>query len=189
MEFEHTALPGVTLVRWRRHSDARGYFVELARDEAFSALPGGGHFVQCNFSHSLHHTLRGLHYQFHRPQAKLVTVIRGDVLDVVVDVRRGSPHFGRHLAVRLGDAAGASLFIPPGYAHGFLVLSETADCVYQCSQYYDPASERSLAWNDPEVAIDWPVAAPILSAKDAAAPRLAQVPAAELPRWGDGAGG
>ena len=136
-------------------------------------------FVQDNHSRSVRHTLRGLHYQVERPQGKLMTVITGEVFDVAVDLRRSSATFGRWSGVRLTEDTHEQLWIPPGFAHGFYVLSERADLVYKCTDYYSAELDRTLAWDDPDVAIDWPLmesAPPLLSAKDAAGLRLRDAP-------------
>src|SRR5690606_32677398 len=141
-------------------------------------------FVQDNWSRSARGVLRGLHLQHPNPQGKLVSVLRGEALDVAVDVRAGSPSFGRHVAVRLSGDSPRQLFVPRGFAHGFLALSDTVDLLYKCDGYYSPADEIVVRWDDPDLAIAWPVTDPVLSARDAAAPRLAAL-AARLPRYGE----
>lgn len=183
MNVSETALPGVLLIEPTVHGDARGFFLETAREHVLAAHGITGPFVQDNHSRSGRGVLRGLHYQLARPQGKLVRVARGRVLDVAVDIRRGSPHFGCSLAVELDDVEHRQLYIPPGFAHGFLVLSEVADFLYRCTDYYDPASEGGVRWDDPALGIAWPVLdAPIrVSEKDACLPRLADIPAERLP--------
>jgi dTDP-4-dehydrorhamnose 3,5-epimerase len=174
MQVETTPLPGVLRLMPKVFGDARGFFTESwnARTMADAGLDLA--FVQDNHSRSARGVLRGLHYQLSHPQGKLVRVARGAVFDVAVDLRRSSPHFGRWWGTELSDENMAMLWIPPGFGHGFLTLSDTADFLYKCTTAYDPASDRSLAWNDPDIGIVWPDAgtAPQLSAKDAAAPAL-----------------
>ncbi len=170
------ALPDVLLITPHVHHDARGFFLERWNERAFAAL-GLPAFVQDNHSRSLRDTLRGLHFQAPpHAQGKLVSALRGRVFDVAVDLRSGSPTYGRWAGATLDGDAPAWLWIPPGFAHGFLVLSDQADVLYKASAGYAPQAEGGLAWDDPEVGIDWPRepgVAPILSAKDAAWPRLA----------------
>jgi dTDP-4-dehydrorhamnose 3,5-epimerase len=177
-----TSLPGVFILEPRVFSDSRGFFFESYHAERFRALGISDRFVQDNHSRSVKDTLRGLHYQLNRPQAKLCRVIRGEVLDVVVDIRSDSPTFGRYEAVRLSEENRFQIYVPKGFAHGFLVLSETADFLYKCSDFYDPDDERGVAWNDPQVAIEWNVELPILSERDKKHLPLSQVPPAQLPR-------
>jgi dTDP-4-dehydrorhamnose 3,5-epimerase len=171
-----TALPGVLLLEPKVFGDARGFFFESYNRRSFAEATGiDPEFVQDNHSRSARGVLRGLHYQIHEPQGKLVRVIHGAVLDVAVDVRRSSPDFGRHVAVELSAENKRMLWVPEGYAHGFLVLSDSAEVLYKTTRYYAPAHERSIRWDDAGLAIAWPLAgAPILSAKDAAAPGLAE---------------
>ena len=175
------ALPGVMLIEHREFDDARGAFFESWNERDFAAAGIAARFVQENVSRSRAYVLRGLHYQIRQTQGKLVRVLAGAIFDVVVDLRRSSAHFGRSLAVPLEAAAARSLWVPPGFAHGFCVTSETADFVYKCTSLYAPDSERGIAWNDPDLAIPWPASAPLLSKKDAAAPRLKDAPV--LPRY------
>lgn len=181
-----TALPGVLLLEPTVHRDERGHFVELAHADRLAALGLPTTFRQLNRSHSGRDVLRGLHYQWRRPQGKLVSVAQGAIWDVAVDVRRGSPTFGRWVGVELDAASGRQLWIPPGFAHGFCVRSATADVIYQCTETYDPGGEAGVAWDDPALAIGWPVANPILSAKDRVQPpldaRRADLPAYEAAR-------
>lgn len=173
MEVIATALPGVLLIRPRIFGDERGFFLETFsarryREAAGIDLP----FVQDNHSRSRRGVLRGLHFQRTRPQGKLVSVTRGSVFDVAVDIDPASPTCGQYVGVELSDTNHLQLWIPPGYAHGFCVLSEEADFLYKCTHYYQPEDEGGLAWNCPRIAIDWPVRAPELSAKDRAYPGL-----------------
>jgi dTDP-4-dehydrorhamnose 3,5-epimerase len=177
MEIRETSLEGVLLIEPRLFHDPRGYFFETFHAERYAQAGLPAAFVQDNFSRSCKGTLRGLHYQEPRPQGKLVQVLRGAVFDVAVDIRRGSPQFGKWYGVELSDVNQRQLYIPPGFAHGFCVLSESADFYYKCTDVYAPEGDRGLLWNDPELAIAWPIEAPLLSPKDAAAPRLAQATA------------
>lgn len=181
MKITESPLPGVLILEPRVHGDARGFFVETFRESGLAAAGLPTRFVQDNQSRSRRGILRGLHYQLEQPQGKLVRVARGRVFDVAVDVRRGSPFFGRWFGMELDDESQKMMYLPPGFAHGFLVLSEDADFVYKCTDYYHPASERGIAWNDPEIGIQWPDTAgtPTVSSKDAELPFLAAQ--AELP--------
>jgi dTDP-4-dehydrorhamnose 3,5-epimerase len=175
MQFERTAIPDVVLVRPRVFGDARGFFFESWEERKFAAAGYDAKFVQDNHSRSAKHTLRGLHYQIQHAQGKLVRVVAGTVFDVAVDIRRSSPTFGRCVSVTLSDENHHMLWIPAGFAHGFLVLSDFADLVYRCTDFYSPAHERAILWNDPDLNIEWPLAsgeAPVLSAKDAVAHRF-----------------
>ena len=167
VNFTPTELEGVLLVQPRIVDDARGAFFESFRANVFVEA-GVPTFVQENQSRSVPGTLRGLHYQLEKPQGKLVRVVQGRVLDVAVDIRQGSPHFGKWLARELSAENRAMLYIPPGFAHGFCVLGdEPAEVVYKCTDYYSGAADqRGVAWNDPALAISWPVSAPLLSEKD-----------------------
>lgn len=172
-----TAIPDVLVLEPRVFGDARGFFLESFNQRAFAEATGlNPTFVQDNHSRSARGVLRGLHFQVQQPQGKLVRVVRGAVFDVAVDIRPESPTFGRWAGVELSEDNHRQLWIPPRLAHGFLVLSETADFLYKTTDYYAPAHERSIAWNDPTLAIDWPLAGaqPALSAKDQAAMSLAE---------------
>jgi dTDP-4-dehydrorhamnose 3,5-epimerase len=175
MKFTQTELPGVVLVEPTVYRDDRGFFLETYQQSRYAEHGIVGPFVQDNHSHSSKATLRGLHAQLARPQGKLVRAVRGEMFDVAVDVRRGSPGFGRWVGFVLSGDNFRQLYIPPGFVHGFCVLSDRVDVEYKCTDTYDPSSELTIAWNDPDIAIEWPVENPILSEKDAAAPRLAQV--------------
>jgi len=171
MEVTKTAIDGVLLLAPKVFGDSRGFFFESFNARVFAEATGLQlDFVQDNHSRSARHVLRGMHFQVDRPQGKLVRVVRGEVFDVAVDIRRDSPTFGRWVGERLSETNQRQLWVPPGLAHGFLVLSESADFLYKTTDYYDPASERCLAWNDPTVRIDWPLdgQAPALSGKDQA---------------------
>ena len=169
-----TALPGVKLLTPQVFGDERGFFLESWNARTFADAGIDAHFVQDNHSRSARGVLRGLHYQIVEPQGKLVRVVAGAVFDVAVDLRRSSPHFGRWTGHELSADNRQMLWVPPGFAHGFFTLTDTADFLYKCTTLYALAHERSVAWNDPAIGIDWPVAdPPQLSAKDAAAPLLA----------------
>lgn len=174
MRVHRTSLPGVLLVEPSVHADQRGAFFESWHAERYAGHGMDG-FVQANVSYSRRGVLRGMHYQQHTPQAKLVSVLRGTVFDVVVDVRRGSPTLGRSFGVELSGSNRLQLYVPEGFAHGFVVTGEDALVLYHCSAPYVPSDERILRWDDPAVGIDWPVADPILSAKDASAPLFGEL--------------
>ena len=180
MKATRTAIPDVVLLEPKVFGDARGFFLESFNQRVFREATGvDAHFVQDNHSRSARGVLRGLHYQLKQPQGKLVRVVRGSVFDVAVDVRRSSPTFGRWVGVELSEQNQHQLWVPPGFAHGFLVLSESADFLYKTTEYYAPEHERCIAWNDPAIGVEWPLAAtalaaPLLSTKDAAAPVLGQ---------------
>ncbi|MDU4057980.1 MAG: dTDP-4-dehydrorhamnose 3,5-epimerase [Pseudomonas oryzihabitans] len=176
MQVFETAIPDVKLIEPKVFGDDRGFFLESFQAERYAEQAGITlAFVQDNHSRSARNVLRGLHFQRSKPQGKLVRVVRGKVLDVAVDIRRGSPTFGNVVAEILSEDNKRQLWIPPGLAHGFVVLSETADFEYKCTDYYDPSDEGSLIWNDPDLNIDWRVTDPILSAKDAQGLRLAEL--------------
>lgn len=176
MRVEATELPGVFLIEPRVLRDDRGFFVETYHAGRYAAHGMPGPFPQDNHSSSYQNTVRGLHLQVARPQAKLVHVVEGEIYDVAVDVRRGSPTFGRWVANVLSAASFRQCYIPAGFAHGFAVTSSVAQVVYKCSDVYDPGSEVGIAWNDPALAIPWPVGdAPVLSDRDRRNPTLAQV--------------
>lgn len=175
MQFIATKLPGVVLVEPDVFNDPRGYFLETYHAGRYAEGGIPGPFVQDNFSHSVRNTLRGLHYQLQRAQGKLVMVLEGRIFDVAVDIRKGSPTFGRWDGVELTGENKRQLYIPPGFAHGFCVLSETADVLYKCTDVYSREDERGIIWNDPALAIAWPVTAPLLSDKDRAYKRLSEM--------------
>ncbi|MGC2776946.1 MAG: dTDP-4-dehydrorhamnose 3,5-epimerase [Bradyrhizobium sp.] len=177
-----TTLPEVIILEPKLFGDNRGFFLETFQAARYRELGIAGPFVQDNMSRSTYGVLRGLHLQNPNTQGKLVSAMRGRVLDVAVDVRVGSPNFGRHVAVELSEDNRRQLWVPRGFAHGFVVLSESADFFYKCDDYYSPKDEMSVRWNDPAIGIDWGVAAPKLSAKDAEAPLLAD--ATNLPVYG-----
>jgi dTDP-4-dehydrorhamnose 3,5-epimerase len=181
VEFQPTELPGVTLCIPEVLRDARGFFVESYH--AAKYMNGGVRavFVQDNRSRSSKNVLRGLHFQLHKPQAKLVSCTRGEIFDVAVDIRRGSPTFGKWVGAALSEENHRQLFIPGGFAHGFCVLSDVAEIQYKCSEFYDPRDDWGVRWNDPAFAVAWPVADPVLSAKDAAQPLLNDLRDDQLP--------
>lgn len=173
MKVTPTKLPGVLIIEPRVFEDHRGCFLETYHRERYAAAGIDGHFVQDNYSRSQQGTLRGLHYQWRRPQAKLVWSSQGEVFDVAVDVRAGSPTLGQWVGVHLDGKSKRQVYVPAGYAHGFCVLSETAEVLYKCTDFYDPEGEAGVLWNDPALGIAWPSLATNLSPKDAALPYLA----------------
>jgi dTDP-4-dehydrorhamnose 3,5-epimerase len=170
-----TKLDGLVLLEPTVHGDERGFMVETFATGAWAELGVDAEFVQQNHSRSAKGTVRGLHFQTHPGQAKLVRCARGEVLDVAVDLRRGSPTFGQWEAQVLDDVSHRQFYVPVGFAHGFAVLSEVADFVYQLSSLYDPATETGIAWDDPDVGVDWRVSEPLLSERDKTAPTLAEI--------------
>lgn len=183
MNVETLALPGVLLITPKVFGDARGYFVETFAKERYTEAGINIPFVQDNLSRSPKGVLRGLHLQNPHGQGKLVQVVEGSVFDVAVDVRVGSPHFGQWVGAELSAENHRQLWVPPGFAHGFVVTSEHALFSYKCTDTYHPECELSVLWNDPAIGIDWPVESPVLSDKDAAAKVLADIDESRLPRW------
>jgi len=181
MRIEATDLPGVQLITPDVFADERGWFLETWRAERYREHGIGPEFVQANASRSTRGVLRGLHFQWPEPQGKLVWVSQGRVFDVAVDIRPASPTFRRWAGVELDDDRHQQLWIPEGYAHGFQVLSETATFHYLCTRPYRPDCDAVIAWDDPEIGVDWPLAPTGLSSKDARAPRLADLAAGRLP--------
>jgi dTDP-4-dehydrorhamnose 3,5-epimerase len=173
-----TSIPDLCLIEPVAHEDERGFFFESYNENKFAELGITTRFVQDNHSKSIKNTLRGMHYQLAHPQAKLCRVVQGAV---VVDIRYGSPYFGSHVTSILSAENKQQIYIPAGFAHGYLVLSETAEFLYKCSDFYCPGDDRGIAWNDPEVAIPWKVSAPILSPKDRLHPFLSRVSPEDLP--------
>lgn len=169
MKVTETALPGVLILQPEVYRDDRGYFIETFREANLAAVGIDYRFIQDNLSVSKQGALRGLHLQHPHGQAKLVYAVSGSVFDVCVDVRVGSPAFGKWFGQKLCAEEGTQLLIPPGFAHGFCALTETATFAYKCSEVYSPESQLTVAWNDPKIGIDWPVSSPLLSAKDAEA--------------------
>ncbi len=179
-----TAIPGVYILEPEVHGDERGFFLESYNERTFAAMGITTRFVQDNHSASRANVLRGLHYQLVNPQAKLVRVIKGEVFDVAVDLRRGSPTFGQWVGTVLSAENKGMLFVPEGFAHGFFVQSERAEFMYKCSDFYNSQGERGIIWNDPDIGIDWPIpegVTPILSEKDTRHAPLKSVPEDELP--------
>jgi dTDP-4-dehydrorhamnose 3,5-epimerase len=179
----------VLLIEPKIFEDSRGFFIETYHRDRYRSSGVRDEFCQDNLSFSCQGTLRGLHYQFPHEQAKLVQVLQGDIVDVAVDIRRGSPTFGRSVSANLSEGNRRQLYIPSGFAHGFCVLSETALFSYKCSDLYAPNCDRGVLWSDPDLGIDWPNKSPLLSAKDAKLPRLRDIPAEGLPEWKETAHG
>lgn len=182
MKIECTDLPGVLLIEPDVFSDARGFFMETWNETKYRELGITESFVQDNVSVSTRGVLRGLHYQYPRAQGKLVYVLLGEVFDVVVDIRQGSPSFGKWVSATLSAENRRQMYIPPGFAHGFCVLTDQAMFSYKCTDFYCPQHEGTVLWDDPEIAIAWPLQTASLSARDAAAPRLADIQPQRLPR-------
>ena len=180
-----TELPGVLIIEPDVHRDARGFFLESYHAQKYGGAGIEAMFVQDNHSRSTRGTLRGLHAQRGRPQAKLIRVLDGEIYDVVVDIRRGSPTFARWIAVTLSAENFRQCFVPVGFAHGFCVTSDRADIEYKCTAFYDPSDELRLLWNDPDIRVQWPVPDPVLSDKDRAAQPLAQL-LEQLPVYTEG---
>jgi len=184
-----TNLPGVIVIEPKVYSDKRGFFLETFREDVLLQAGINEHFVQDNHTRSSHGVLRGLHYQMIQTQGKLVRVATGSVFDVVVDVRSGSPSFGQWFGTELNDDNIKMMYVPPGFAHGFVVLSETADFIYKCTDYYHPESEQVIAWDDPDLNIDWSIAEIAekisLSDKDKQNVKLKDQPAEKLPAYKD----
>ncbi|WP_299416542.1 dTDP-4-dehydrorhamnose 3,5-epimerase [Acaryochloris sp. IP29b_bin.148] len=167
-----TPLPGVLVFEPRVFTDPRGFFMETYHQQRYRDAGIQEQFVQDNHSRSGQGTLRGLHFQLHHPQGKLVRVIAGEVFDVAVDIRQGSPWFGQWFGEHLSAENKKQMYIPPGFAHGFCVLSPSADFMYKCTDFYYPEDQQGIVWDDPDLAIDWPLQQPTLSAKDVALPKL-----------------
>ena len=175
MQFEETRLPGVIVATPKVFTDERGFFMETWQVQRFTDAGINATFVQDNFSHSTRGTLRGLHYQIRQSQGKLLRVVKGEVFDVAVDMRKSSPTFSQWVGVKLTAENKKMLWVPPQFAHGFLVLSDVAEFEYKCTDFYAPECERSVRWDDPDIGIEWPLTAgeqPLLSTKDNAAPAL-----------------
>ena len=170
-----TDLPDVIVIEPVVHRDSRGFFLETYHARRYREAGIAATFVQDNHSRSMRGTVRGLHFQVRRPQGKLVRALFGEMFDVAVDIRRGSPTFGRWVGAHLTAENFRQIYVPPGFAHGFCILSEVGEVEYKCTELYDPEDELGIAWNDPQVGIEWPLSEPLLSAKDKAAPRLADV--------------
>src|SRR5260370_415545 len=183
MQKVDASLPGVFELRPKIFGDARGFFMETYHRTTFAGLGIGDTFVQDNHSRSAKGTLRGLHYQLQRPQAKLCRVVEGEALDVVVDIRVGSPQFGKWASVLLSATIRNQIYVPSGFAHGFLAMTNSVQFLYKCSDYYDPSDERGILWNDLDLNINWGISSPIISEKDSRNPRLVEVPLQYLPGY------
>ena len=181
MKVTPTSLPNVLIIEPTIFEDKRGFFVETYHRRRYQKSDIHGFFVQDNFSHSVQGVLRGLHYQLQHPQEKLVQVMHGAIFDVAVDIRQGSPTFGKWMGAHISDKNRRQVFIPEGFAHGFCVLSETADVMYKCTDFYAPDDEGGILWSDPSIGIEWPVEDPQLSDKDSRYPCLKDVPPESLP--------
>ncbi len=181
MRVIETTLPGALILEPQVFGDARGYFYESYNEAKYRAAGVDHRFVQSNVSRSARGVLRGLHYQWPNPQGKLVSVIEGEVYDVAVDIRRGSPNFGKSVGVMLTADNHRHFWVPEGFAHGFCVLSEFATFSYQCTALYDPKADAGIRWNDASLGIDWPISAPLLSDKDSRTPLLQDVDPERLP--------
>jgi dTDP-4-dehydrorhamnose 3,5-epimerase len=183
LERRETTLPGVLELYPKVFRDTRGLFVETYHRKQFADIGVGDSFVQDNCSVSAKGTLRGLHYQLHHAQAKLCQVVEGEALDVAVDIRIGSPHYAKWTCVILSAKTRNQLYIPAGFAHGFLALTDSVQFLYKCSDFYHSADEHGVFWNDPEIGIPWGVASPLVSEKDARLSKLAEIPREFLPRY------
>ena len=183
MERVETSLPGVWELRPKILRDSRGFFSETYHRAQFAELGILDSFVQDNHTSSVKGTLRGFHYQLNHPQAKLCRVVEGEALDVAVDIRLGSPYFGKHASVVLSAKSQNQIYVPAGFAHGFLALSDTVQFLYKCSDYYDPTDEHGILWNDPDLDVAWGIGQPLVSEKDARNLKLAELPRNFLPRY------
>ena len=183
MNVIETNLPGVLVVEPKVFGDERGFFMESWNGRRYEEAGLPGRFVQDNLSYSAHGVLRGLHFQNPQPQGKLVSVLRGEVFDVAVDIRGGSPTFGRWTGATLSAENKRQFYVPEDFAHGFVVTSEVALFFYKCTDYYAPSSEKVVLWNDPDIGIEWPIDTPTLSERDRAAPPLREIPEGSLPRY------
>jgi len=179
---EQTGLAGLLVIEPARFTDERGFFLETFQQPRYRDAGILDEFVQDNHSRSVQGVLRGLHFQVTRPQAQIVTVMRGRIFDVSVDLRRGSPTFAKWFGIELSESGPRQLYMAPGFAHGFCVLSEFADLHYKVSRIYDHADEAGLFWNDPEIGVRWPLQTPVVSARDAAFPRLRDIDGTKLPQ-------
>jgi len=183
MKITETSLPGVFLIEPKKFGDNRGFFLETFRSDLFEEAGISAQFVQDNHSRSSKGVLRGLHYQLVQPQGKFVRVATGAVFDVAVDVRRGSPNFGQWFGAELSEDNMNMMYVPPGFAHGFVVLSDTADFIYKCTDYYHPESEQGIAWDDPDIGVEWPISDVMLSEKDKLNPKLKDQHSDLLPQY------
>ena len=183
MKVQTTAIEGVLIIEPQVFRDKRGFFAEIFHEKKYSAKGIRKEFVQDNMSTSVMQTLRGLHFQYPNAQAKLVQVFQGEIFDVAVDIRKGSPSFGHWEGVLLNDKNHLQFFIPEGFAHGFVVLSDGAIVSYKCSDFYSPEDEKGIIWNDPDIGINWPVTEPCLSEKDQNYSCLKEINPEHLPLW------
>ena len=183
MKIISTSIPEILVIEPVVFEDERGFFMETYHQKKYAEMGIEPVFVQDNLSHSLRGTLRGLHYQLKRPQAKLIQASKGAIFDVAVDIRSGSPNFGQWTAVLLSEENKRQMFVPAGFAHGFCVLSEAADVIYKCTDFYAPEDEGGILWSDSTIAIDWPVSEPLLSERDEQLPGLAAIPPEHLPKY------
>ena len=183
MNVVETDLPGVLILEPKVFGDERGFFMETWNATRYEELGLPARFVQDNLSYSARGVLRGLHFQNPQPQGKLVSVLRGEVFDVAVDIRVGSPTFGEWTGVTLSAENKRQFYVPPDFAHGFLVTSEDALFFYKCTDYYAPSAEGIVLWNDPDIGIEWPTDSPTLSGRDGEAPPLREIPEGSLPRY------
>jgi dTDP-4-dehydrorhamnose 3,5-epimerase len=183
MKILSSSLPEILIIEPSVFQDERGFFMETYQQRRYTEAGIESIFVQDNLSRSVHGTLRGLHYQVKHVQAKLIQVIEGTIFDVALDIRRGAPSYGQWTSIHLSADNKRQLFVPQGFAHGFCVLSESAQVVYKCTDYYAAEDEGGVLWSDPELAIDWPIETPILSDKDSRLPCLADVPLERLPLY------
>ena len=186
MNVVETSLPGVVIIEPRVFGDERGFFMETWNGRRYEEAGLPGRFVQDNLSYSARGVLRGLHFQNPRPQGKLVSVLRGEVFDVAVDIRVGSPTFGEWTGVTLSAENKRQFYVPPDFARGFLVTGEDTLFFYKCTDYYAPSAEGIVLWNDPEIGIEWPTDAPTLSERDSKAPSLREMPEGSLPHYPSG---
>ncbi len=184
MNVKETKLAGVLVLEPDVFSDERGFFLETWNSASYENAGIEGPFVQDNVSFSKRGVLRGLHFQYSQSQGKLIQILSGGVVDIVVDIRKGSPTFSQWVSEELSDANHRQMYIPPGFAHGFCVISDTAVFSYKCTDYYNPATENGIIWNDPDLNIDWPIKEPILSPKDKEYPRLKDFRPDKLPDFG-----
>lgn len=180
-----TGIAGLVIIEPQVHGDARGYFMETWHAQRYARLGLPDQFVQSNISRSAAGVVRGLHYQFPEPQGKLVQVVEGRVFDVAVDIRSDSPTFRQWVGVELSGENHRQLYVPEGFAHGFCVLGEGATITYLCTRPFSAESDAAIAWDDPDIGVEWPIQPQSLSAKDQAAPRLCEVPEQQLPRMGN----
>jgi dTDP-4-dehydrorhamnose 3,5-epimerase len=182
MQVRETAIPGVLQIQLQVFEDERGMFAETWRSDRYRNMGIQQEFVQDNVSRSEHGVLRGLHYQVESPQGHLVTVSRGKIFDVGVDLRSNSPTFGQWIGMELSDSRPSQVYLPPGVAHGFCVISDNAEILYKCTEFYRPDDEAGLLWCDPDLAIRWPIVDPIVTERDGRFPRLKDIPQSRLPR-------